>query len=217
MHDSATGAGYSIAAAKGITAGRKGYKAALFEGGINVPFIARWPGKIAAGTIDDDAMLSAVDLLPTFCEIAGVTMPPDYRPDGVSQVAALKGQSTKGRAKPLFWKMAGKGKPQSSGDSYHWVAFATVDRNWKLMTSKDLSYSELYDIVADPLEKNNLADTEPARVKELLESIDVWRQTLPAKPSGNVFSAERKASGNVFSAERKASGNVFSAERKAKG
>ncbi|MDB4681982.1 sulfatase-like hydrolase/transferase, partial [Akkermansiaceae bacterium] len=51
-YDTATGAGWGINAAKGITAGRKAYKASLFEGGINVPFIARWPGKIAAGKVD---------------------------------------------------------------------------------------------------------------------------------------------------------------------
>ena len=75
MHDTATGAGYGIGAARGITGGRKGYKGALFEGGIGVPFIARWPGKIAAGKVDDTSLISAVDLLPTFCEVAGVKLP----------------------------------------------------------------------------------------------------------------------------------------------
>ena len=71
QHDTATGAGYGIGGAKGITGGRKGYKGALFEGGIGVPFIARWPGEIAEGKVDDTSLISAVDLLPTFCEIAG--------------------------------------------------------------------------------------------------------------------------------------------------
>ena len=71
MHDTATGAGYGIGAAKGITGDRKGYKAALFEGGIGVPFIARWPGKIGAGKVDNESLISAIDLLPTFCELAG--------------------------------------------------------------------------------------------------------------------------------------------------
>ena len=51
-YDTATGAGWNIAAAKGLPGGRRGYKACLFEGGIGVPFIARWPGQIAAGKID---------------------------------------------------------------------------------------------------------------------------------------------------------------------
>ena len=75
MYDTATGAGYGIGAAKGVTGGRKGYKAALFEGGIGVPFIARWPGRIAAGKVDDTSLFSAVDLLPTFCQVAGCRPP----------------------------------------------------------------------------------------------------------------------------------------------
>ena len=66
QYDTATGTGWGIAASKGITAGRKGYKASLFEGGINVPFIARWPGKVPAGKSDYASLISAVDLLPTF-------------------------------------------------------------------------------------------------------------------------------------------------------
>ena len=91
-YDTATGAGWGIAASKGITGGRRGYKASLFEGGIGVPFIARWPGKIAAGNTDDSSLMSAVDLLPTFCEVAGADLPDGYTPDGVSQVETLKGK-----------------------------------------------------------------------------------------------------------------------------
>ncbi|WP_442506824.1 sulfatase family protein [Novipirellula sp. SH528] len=191
MYDTATGAGWDVAASKGITAGRKGYKASLYEGGVNVPFIARWPGKVARGATDDSSLISAVDLLPTFCEIAGAPLPNDYQPDGVSQLATWMGKTSSEREKPLFWKMAGHGKP-TGGNSYHWVSFATVDRNWKLLTNQDQSYSELYDIVADPYEKENLASTKPEVVKQLLASITRWRATLPDTPSGDVFSSERK-------------------------
>ena len=61
-YDSATGVGFGIAASKGITGGRKGYKAALFEGGICVPFIARWPGKIPAGSVCPEPAMT-IDLL----------------------------------------------------------------------------------------------------------------------------------------------------------
>ncbi|MEM0924471.1 MAG: sulfatase-like hydrolase/transferase [Planctomycetota bacterium] len=190
MHDSATGAGFNIAAAKGITGGRKGYKAALFEGGINVPFIARWPGRIAAGKVDQVSMISAVDLLPTFCEIAGVSLPKDLKLDGISQLSALTGRSVPGRDRPLFWKMAGKGKPNRKG-SYHWVSFATAVDRWKLLTTRDQDYSELYDIVKDPLESENLAEQYPSVVTKLNSSISAWRATLPDAPRGEVFSKLR--------------------------
>jgi arylsulfatase A-like enzyme len=96
QYDTATGAGWGIAAAKGITAGRKGYKASLFQGGVEVPFIARWPGKISAGVVDKVSLISAVDLLPTFCELAGVNLPSSYVPDGMSQVSVLMGRKEAG-------------------------------------------------------------------------------------------------------------------------
>ena len=192
MHDTATGAGFNIAAARGITGGRKGYKSCLFQGGIGVPFIARWPGKIAAGKVDDRSMLSAVDLLPTFCEIAGVELPKNYTPDGVSQVAALMGNGSPTRRKPLFWKMR-SAWPISKTRPYHWVSYAIVLDNWKLVSNADASYVELFDIVADPLEKTDLKSSKPDVVQELLRRIDGWKATIPDKPSGDVFSSERLA------------------------
>ena len=190
MHDTATGAGYGIGAAKGITGDRKGYKAALFEGGIGVPFIARWPGKIAAGKVDAQSIFSTVDLLPTFCELAGAKFPKGYRPDGLSQVKALQGKGQLLRSKPLFWKMQSSW-PIQKARPYHWVSYAIVHQNWKLMTNRDSSYAELYDLATDPLEKNDLAQQKPAVVQGLLQQIADWKATLPAKPTGNVFSKER--------------------------
>ena len=188
-HDTATGAGYNIAAAKGITGGRKGYKGALFEGGIGVPFIVRWPGKVAAGAINDAAMISAVDLLPTFCEIAGAGLPESYSPDGLSQVAALTASAADkvDRKKPLFWKM-NSSWPARDAKPDHWVSWAIVDQHWKLVANKDLSHVELYDLAQDAMEKNNVADANQEVVKELTEKVTAWQATLPEKPSGNVFS-----------------------------
>ncbi|MGB7345155.1 MAG: sulfatase-like hydrolase/transferase [Pirellulaceae bacterium] len=190
MHDTATGAGYNIAAAKGITGGRKGYKAALFEGGIGVPFIARWPGKIAAGKTDDKSLMSAVDLLPTFCEIAGVSLPESYQADGVTQLDTLLGKTSLVREKPLFWKMQGS-KLIPTGESYHWVSYAIMDQNWKLLSNDDASYVELYDIVSDPLEKADLKEQKPQVASELLTKIEAWKATLPAKPDASCFSKLR--------------------------
>ncbi len=157
-----------------------------------MPFVARWPGKIAAGKIDRTSIFSAVDLLPTFCEIAGVKLPSSYQPDGVSQVGTLKGKGKSLREKPLFWKTvapwpARKTKPD------HWVSYAVVHQNWKLVANRDAGYVELYDLVADPLEKNDLKEKHPAVVKELTKMLAQWQTTLPTKPTGNVFSKLRNS------------------------
>ena len=67
-----------------------------------------------------------------------------------------------------------------------------VDQTWKLVTNKDLSYVELYDIAATPYEKDDLKAEQPDVVKRLLGKLKAWQNTLPATPEGNVFSAERK-------------------------
>ena len=191
VYDTATGAGWGIGAAKGITAGRKGHKMSLFQGGINVPFIARWPGKIARGKIDP-SMISAVDLLPTFCELAGVDLPDSYQPDGLSQVAVLKGNTALLREKPLFWRYASPW-PAPANAPDHWVSYAVVDQQWKLVANRDLSHTELYDLVQDPLEQKDLHGARPKVVDELLVKLKVWLSDLPAQPTGDVFSNERAA------------------------
>lgn len=190
IHDTATGAGYGIGAAKGVTGGRRSYKAALFEGGIGVPFIARWPARIAAGKVDETSLISAVDLLPTFCEVAGVQLPSSYVPDGMSQVSTLLGQGTPKREKPLFWKFdspwpAPKNRPD------HWVSYAVVDQQWKLVANKECSYVELYDISADPYERDDLKKEQPEVVKALKKKILAWKMSLPEKPPAHCFSRFR--------------------------
>lgn len=189
-YDTATGAGWGIGASKGITGGRRGYKSSLFEGGIGVPFIARWPGKIAAGAIDDASLISAVDLLPTFCELAGASIPDDYTADGISIVDALKGNAMPTRPRALFWKLnspwpASKSKPD------HWVSWAVVDDNWKLVANQDLSHLQLFKISKDVQEANDLAALEEAVTENMLRQLRDWQATLPNKPSGNVFSKLR--------------------------
>lgn len=190
MHDTATGAGYGIGAAKGITGGRKGYKASLFQGGVGVPFIARWPGKIGAGQINKTSLLAAVDLLPTFCDIAGVDLPLSYVPDGISQVSTLLGKGSPQARKPLFWKYP-SAWPASKHRPDHWVSYAILDEPWKLVTNRDASYWELYDVLADPYEKNNVKEERPQLAQQLLKKLAQWRRSLPAQPDKRLFSSER--------------------------
>uniref|UniRef100_UPI00404815E5 sulfatase family protein n=1 Tax=Mariniflexile sp. TaxID=1979402 RepID=UPI00404815E5 len=191
MFDSATGAGFDTSASKGVTGGRKGYKASLFEGGIGVPFIARWPGKIKAGTIDDTSLISAVDLLPTFCEIAKVNLPESYAPDGISQLSTLLGQEYPLRTKPLFWKYDSSW-PAKKNAPDHWVSYAIVDQNWKLVANNDLSYFELYDIVEDVYEKNDIKGELADISKKLITKIKEWQKELPESPNEKLFSKERQ-------------------------
>lgn len=190
MYDTATGAGFGVAAAKGTTGGRKGYKGALFEGGIGVPFIARWPGKIPAGVVDDTTLISAVDLLPTFCELAEVRLPAGYQPDGVSQVKALQGKAEPIRKRPLFWKMQAPW-PANPKKPFHWVATAIVYDHWKLVCNEDQSVCQLFDLATDPLEQDDLAYRYPDVVRSLRQRITQWQTTLPEKPTGEVFSKLR--------------------------
>jgi N-acetylgalactosamine-6-sulfatase len=190
MYDTATGAGFGVGASKGITAGRKGYKASLFEGGINVPFIVRWPGKVAAGKVDNVSLISAVDLLPTFCEAVGVELPASYEPDGVSQISVLLGNEKPVREKPLFWKFEAPW-PAHGNQPDHWVSYAVVDQTWKLVANRNSDYVELYDIASDPYEKSDLKMKNPEVVKQLRQKLEAWQASLPAQPTGNVFSGER--------------------------
>ena len=190
-YDTATGAGWGIGASKGVTGGRRGYKSSLFEGGIGVPFIARWPGKVAAGAIDNDSLISAVDLLPTFCELAGANLPDDYTADGISIVDVLNGNSMPTRTRPLFWKLnspwpASKSKPD------HWVSWAVVENDWKLVANKDLSHVQLFKISKDVQEADDLSTSEEAVTQGMLRELREWQATLPDKPSGDVFSELRK-------------------------
>jgi N-acetylgalactosamine-6-sulfatase len=191
MYDSATGPGYGIGGAKGITGGRRAFKGGLFEGGIGVPFIARWPKKIPAGKVDETSIFSAVDLLPTFCELANVKLPNSYQPDGISQVQTLMGKGDTKRTKPLFWRTSAPW-PAHESKPDHWVSYVVVSQQWKLCLNRDLEYAELFDLVKDPLEKKNVAAKQEQVVAKLKTMLDDWLASLPPKPTGNVFSSLRK-------------------------
>jgi len=182
MYDSATGQGFGIGCSVGTTGGRNGRKKSILQGGIGVPFIARWPGKIKTGARDDVSWISAVDLLPTFCEIAGAQLPEGYEPDGVSQVSTLQGTERSSREKPLYWK----GLPSQKAPVYSMLA-----GKWRLLTSMEFEVLELYDVNADPLEKNNLKASHPEIADELLKKLQAWHASLPEKPNPDCFSKYR--------------------------
>jgi arylsulfatase A-like enzyme len=153
----------------------RGCKASLYEGGIRVPFIAFWPGRIPAGAVDDSTVLSGVDLLPTFCSLAGIPVNPNLRLDGLDMSRALLGSPLK-RAKPLMWEYRygpwGRHLQKSP-------ALAMRDGDWKLMMNPDRSRMELYNLKANPCEVDNLASENPDRVRHMSRQLLDWHKMLP--------------------------------------
>lgn len=170
----------------GETGGLKGEKRSLFAGGILVPFIVRWPGVVPQGKTDSTSVITAVDLLPTFLEVAGVALPDGYEPDGQSALSAFKGEKFT-RTKPIFWEWRG-----GDNQDYTWPSLAIRDGKWKLLVNKETQKMELYNIENDWAEKKNVAAEQPEVVQQLSAKIDAWKAGLPTAPSENALSSARK-------------------------
>ncbi|MCP5113011.1 MAG: sulfatase-like hydrolase/transferase, partial [bacterium] len=153
----------------------RGRKRSLYEGGVRVPFIVRWPGKTPAGRIDDSSVIAGVDFLPTIASIAGVELPSAMKPDGEDRSAALLGKPAP-RTKALFWEWRFRIFGHVSNMS---PMLAVRDGKWKLLMNPDRGRIELYDIPRDPREKNNIADANPSVVRRLSEKALAWQKTLP--------------------------------------
>ncbi len=185
--DESTGPGFGTFASVGTTGGHRGRKRSLLQGGIGVPFFARWPGKIPAGKIDTTTPLTAVDLLPTLCAIAQAKPPADYSSDGIDQTAALFGTTTTIRNKPTFWQWQ---TPSKNGDT--WPMLAVRDGKWKMIVGKDFTHIELFHFPDDGFEKTNVSEKEPNEVKRLTDLLNNWTATLPQNAATNCFSSERR-------------------------
>ena len=160
----------------GSTAGRRGKKFSLLQGGVNVPFIVRWPGQVDAGRTDSLSVMSAVDLLPTFCELAGKELPEGYQPDGES-FASIFENKVFHRSKPLFWEWRNSGSDPRR--PYRWPNLTVRHGDWKLLADKERERIELFNMAKDPLELNNLAENHPEKCEELIDMWDEWKSTLP--------------------------------------
>jgi arylsulfatase A-like enzyme len=180
--DNSTGRGLGTYYSVGQTAGLKGKKRSLFAGGIRVPFIARWPGVIPKARIDRTSVLTAVDLFPTFLELAGQSPPTDLKLDGQSIVPALKGLGFE-RKKPIHWEWRG-----GHGPPYLWPHLGIRDGKWKMMVNQELDRTELYDIEADWAETTDLAQANPDVVKALTKKALAWKSSLPTEPPAHCFS-----------------------------
>jgi N-acetylgalactosamine-6-sulfatase len=171
----------------GSSGGLRGEKRSLFEGGVRVPFIVRWPGHAPAGIKNDTTVFTAVDLLPTLCAAAGVKLPGDYRGDGENLLAAFTGQPVR-RTRPIFWSWTGK-----AADPHWWPRLAVRDGEWKLLLTAEGQRAELYRLPTDRTEARDIAKEHPAIVARLTRLALDWQATLPANPDPACISAADRA------------------------
>ncbi len=161
----------------------RGSKYVMFEGGLRVPMMMRFPGKFKAGTKCDE-VISTLDVLPTCLSVAGITPPKDAIFDGhnVLDVVAGKAKSP-WTDKPMFWKFGGD-KAVRLGE---WKLVQGKNSNGRKATSQILSGPHtpkqwmLFNIKADQAEQNNVASAHPAIVKKLSEMWMHWNTTVCAK------------------------------------
>ena len=159
--------------------GLRGSKLSLYEGGTRLPFIARWPGHVPAGVVDDTTVLAAVDMMPTLASLAGAKLPDAYVSDGEDLSATLLGQPTT-RAQPLFWEYGRNDtsfKYPAAPDRSPNVAMR--EGKWKLLIYADGTGAELYDLLADPNETKNVAAENADIAQRMTAAALAWRKTMP--------------------------------------
>jgi arylsulfatase A-like enzyme len=163
------------------TAGLRGSKLSLYEGGIRVPLIAWGPGMVKSGVTNTDTVFSSLDLFPSICRLCAAPMAKGFEPDGEDLSPVLLGTTTLKRTKPLFWEY---GRNDTSfaypkDGSNRSPSLAVRDGNWKLLVNSSGGKAELYDLATDPKETKDLAGTHPEETKRLTDAVLKWRKSLP--------------------------------------
>jgi arylsulfatase A-like enzyme len=131
--------------------GLRGAKRDLYEGGIRVPFIVRWPGQVKAGAVTQQ-MAAFWDLLPTFTDLAGLN-PPGHT-DGLSLLPTFTGRGVQPQHPYLFWEFYEQGGSVAARLG-QWKA---VRLNLAATPNGPI---ELYDLATDPTEQHNVATQQP--------------------------------------------------------
>lgn len=141
---------------RGSSGGLRGRKRAVYEGGIRVPGLLRWPGHVKAGATSDTPVIGS-DLFATVCAITGTALPKDRVLDGGNLLSALEGKPVE-RQRPLYWRCN-----IAPGD----MKTAMRIGDWKIVADEPLTKFELYNLKADWQETTDLAAKEPAKFAEM--------------------------------------------------
>lgn len=151
----------------GCTAGFRGRKGQLYEGGIRVPLIVNQPGKVPVQKLKN--IVYFPDIMPTFADLAKAEHALPQNLGGISIAPLLHGDSLATDHRLLYWEFPGKQRAARFGD-------------WKCVTIKKNAPLELYNLREDPEERNNLADKYPETVKWFDEQMKSIRRPSPYWP-----------------------------------
>lgn len=155
----------------------RGRKRSLYDGGVRVPFIVKWKGHTPEGRVDNQSIAGTVDLLPTFCKLAGINLPEGYQSDGQDISPMFRGKTIE-RKQPLLWDWTATQAGHTFNKS---PGLALRSGKWKFLMNPDGSRKELYDFEADPqcMEVDNLADQHPDLVEEFSQILLEFKASIP--------------------------------------
>ena len=172
------------------TAGLRGQKATLYEGGIRMPFMIRWPSVIKPGQRNDKDILCSVDIFPTICAIAGDKHPDTngYQLDGVDFSRLLHGKTMK-RREALYWEFGkhfvGKDLPRNAYQTRS-PNVCVREGDWKLLVNYDGTCVELYNLKDDVMETQNVAGDNPEIAKRMTKMAIDWFKSSFRKHAGKL-------------------------------
>ncbi len=191
---------------EGSPGGLRGRKGQSYEGGFRVPFVAWWPGRIAARGVSAEPAMN-IDLFPTFLGLAGLALPGDRTIDGADLWPVLGGTAVGLPERPLYFfhdydvEALRLGRWKYIDQNSHYVWPAPLDKpdtpGGRLLTGRDYrppgsersvptlgTWPLLYDLERDPEEAYNVAESHPAQVRALGERLDAWRTGFRDNPRG---------------------------------
>jgi len=164
----------------GFTGEFYGRKWSLYEGGIRMPFIIQWRGRITASQTDSTTLISAMDLFPSLCSILGITYPENL--DGTDKSTALLGTPVD-VTQPLMWEYSSNpgGSIQPGNSAFRSPNLAIREGDWKLLINADSTEAQLYNVKNDPGERENLIEENKSVAESLAKKVIEWRKSMPVE------------------------------------